>query len=47
VSPDEATQSVEFADALAYFLFVLTNRIEKGTEAAKEAAGEGKTEKES
>ena len=38
VSAEEAKQAVEFADALANFLFVLTKRIEKGTEAAKEAA---------
>lgn len=34
VSEAEAQQSVEFADALGYFLFVLTRRIEKGKEAA-------------
>lgn len=38
VSPEEAAQSVEFAEALAYFLFVLTKRIERGTEAAKSAS---------
>ncbi|WP_192937444.1 DUF4145 domain-containing protein [Sinorhizobium meliloti] len=40
VSQEEATQSVEFAEALAYFLFVLTKRIERGTEAAKSASSE-------
>ena len=30
VTPEEAAQSVEFADALAEFLFVLPARIEKG-----------------
>ncbi|WP_105421836.1 DUF4145 domain-containing protein [Neorhizobium sp. T25_27] len=34
VSPEEATQSLEFAEALAFFLFVLTRRIERGREAA-------------
>lgn len=38
VSPQEAKQSVEFAEALGYFLFVLTKRIERGTEAAKKAS---------
>jgi hypothetical protein len=38
VTPDEAKQSVEFAEALGYFLFVLTKRIERGTQAAKEAS---------
>jgi len=38
VSPKEAAQSVEFAEALGYFLFVLTKRIERGTDAAKEAS---------
>lgn len=38
VSADEAKQSVEFADALGYFLFVLTKRIEKGKAAAAAAA---------
>jgi hypothetical protein len=39
VSPEEAKQSVEFAEALGFFLFVLTKRIERGTEAAKKASG--------
>jgi hypothetical protein len=39
VSADEAQQSVEFAEALGYFLFVLSSRIKKGTEAAKAASG--------
>jgi Domain of unknown function (DUF4145) len=34
VSPDEATQSVEFAEALGNFLFVLTARIDRGLKAA-------------
>lgn len=33
VSPDEARQSVEFADALGTFLFVLSARIERGLDA--------------
>jgi hypothetical protein len=37
VSEDEAKQSVEFAEALGNFLFVLTARIERGIEAAKAA----------
>jgi hypothetical protein len=40
VSPEEAEQSVQFAEALGYFLFVLTARIERGTAAAKSASGE-------
>jgi Domain of unknown function (DUF4145) len=39
VSDEEAKQSVEFAEALANFLFVLTARIERGQEAAKQASG--------
>lgn len=35
VSPEEAAQSLEFAEALAFFLFVLTRRIERGREAAE------------
>jgi len=35
VSTEEATQSLEFAEALAFFLFVLTKRIERGREAAE------------
>jgi len=34
VSPEEAKQSVEFAEALGNFLFVLTARIERGLRAA-------------
>ena len=34
----EAKQSVEFAEALGYFLFVLTKQVERGTTAAKAAA---------
>jgi hypothetical protein len=30
VSPQEAQQSVEFAKALAHFLFVLSSRVKKG-----------------
>ncbi|WP_245452097.1 DUF4145 domain-containing protein [Mesorhizobium waimense] len=37
VSPDEAKQSVEFAEALGNFLFVLTARIDRGIKAAEEA----------
>lgn len=37
VSPDEAKQSVEFAEALGNFLFVLTARIERGIKAATDA----------
>jgi Domain of unknown function (DUF4145) len=37
VSPEQAQQSVEFADALGHFLFVLSSRINKGIEAAKKA----------
>lgn len=35
VSPHEAKQSVEFAEALGNFLFVLTARINRGVKAAK------------
>jgi len=35
VAPDEAKQSVDFAEALGNFLFVLTARIERGISAAK------------
>jgi len=34
VSPDEAKQSVEFAEALGNFLFVLTARVDRGLKAA-------------
>ncbi|HEY5964852.1 MAG TPA: DUF4145 domain-containing protein [Xanthobacteraceae bacterium] len=37
VTAAEAKQSVEFAEALGYFLFVLTTRIERGTAEAKQA----------
>lgn len=36
VSPTEAKQSVEFAEALGQFLFVLTARINRGIESAKQ-----------
>lgn len=36
VSPSEAVQSVEFAEALGNFLFVLTARIDRGLKAAVE-----------
>jgi hypothetical protein len=39
VSPQEAQQSVEFAEALGSFLFVLTAKINKGIEAAESASG--------
>lgn len=39
-TPDEAKQSVEFAEALGSFLFVLTAKIERGIEAAKSAEAE-------
>jgi Domain of unknown function (DUF4145) len=42
VTEDEAKQSVEFAEALGFFLFVLTKRVERGTEAAKEASAQAK-----
>ena len=38
VSEREAGQSVEFAEALGNFLFVLTARIERGIELAKSAS---------
>jgi Domain of unknown function (DUF4145) len=38
IAPEEAKQAVEFAEALAYFLFVLTKQIERGTAAAVKAA---------
>jgi hypothetical protein len=38
VSADEARQSVEFVEALGYFLFVLTKRVERGLAAAKAAS---------
>jgi DNA-directed RNA polymerase subunit RPC12/RpoP len=41
VTRDEAERSVEFADALGQFLFVLTARIERETAAAKKASDAG------
>jgi hypothetical protein len=38
VSPEEAQQSVEFAEALANFLFVLQAKIDRGIQKAKEIA---------
>jgi hypothetical protein len=38
VTPEQAKQSVEFAEALGYFLFVLSARIQRGTDAAKKAS---------
>lgn len=38
VSADEAKQSVEFAEALGHFLFVLTARIDRGIAEAQGAA---------
>jgi hypothetical protein len=38
VTADEAKQSVEFAEALGSFLFVLSSRIKRGTEDAKKAS---------
>ena len=35
VSPQQAQQSVEFAEALAHFLFVLSSRVNKGIHDAK------------
>jgi hypothetical protein len=43
VSPEEAKQSVDFAEALGNFLFVLTARIDRGINAA--AAAEAPTKK--
>lgn len=37
VTPSEAKQSVEFADALGQFLFVLTARIQSGIEKANKS----------
>jgi hypothetical protein len=37
VSADEAKQSVEFAEALGFFLFVLAKRVERGMEEARKA----------
>jgi hypothetical protein len=41
VSTDEAKQSVEFAEALGYFLFVLAKQVERGTRAAVDASAAG------
>lgn len=38
ILPAEAVQSVEFAEALGNFLFVLTKRIERGKKAAEDAS---------
>lgn len=38
ISSDEANQSVEFAEALGHFLFVLTARVRSGIEKAREAS---------
>jgi hypothetical protein len=38
VTSEEAKQSVEFADALGYFLFVLSKQVERGTNAAIKAS---------
>lgn len=43
VLPAEAAQSIEFAEALGYFLFVLTKRIERGLEAAERASNPERT----
>ncbi len=40
VTADEARRSVEFAESLGYFLFILTAQIEKGIEEAKAAGQE-------
>ncbi|GAA0030208.1 DUF4145 domain-containing protein [Bradyrhizobium ottawaense] len=42
VTPDEARQSVEFAEALGNFLYVLTARIRRGLEDAKVASAPDK-----
>lgn len=39
VTHDEARQSVDFAEALANFLFVLTAKIDRGIQAAKAVEG--------
>jgi hypothetical protein len=44
VSPEEASQAVEFAEALAFFLFVLTERIKRGRIAAEAASAPVQTE---
>jgi hypothetical protein len=38
LTPDEARQSLEFAEALGGFLFVLTAKINRGIRAAQQAA---------
>lgn len=40
VSREEAIQSVEFAEALAHFLYVLTARIQRGTDKARVVSAE-------
>ena len=40
VTPDEAKQSVDFAEVLGNFLFVLTAKIERGIAAAAQAASD-------
>lgn len=40
VSSQQAEQSVEFAEALGHFLFVLSSRVQKGIEAAKTDDGQ-------
>jgi hypothetical protein len=37
VSPEQAKQSVEFAEQLGHFLFVLSSRVQKGIEVASKA----------
>lgn len=39
ISPEEARQAVEFADALGQFLYVLSSRISKGIDDATKATG--------
>jgi hypothetical protein len=41
VGTEEAKQSVEFAEALGYFLFVLAKQVERGTRAAVDASAAG------
>jgi hypothetical protein len=44
LTPEEAEQSVEFAEALGDFLFVLTAQITRGIEAGASMADEGENE---
>ena len=44
LTPEEAEQSVEFAEALGDFLFVLTAQITRGIEAAASMDDEGENE---